>query len=338
MNTIIESGLTTLTRPVGNLEFSFDEFTRKMELINFFSYCREYNLLTTDGEHSRLSLIRKTYNHMLSANYASSSIAEQEWLQLKTSSTSTDRETLWKLYFAQHATTPDEQGLTYAGLSLEAAYRKFLDEYIGEIFTFDENAYITELLSFRLGKVFQDSSTVSEVVSFLKQIYRQASDTCQANETVAILINKRLTDTSGIIDQLHFNITKTFYDQIVVNETYDFTGLDVQDEDSLSTSENNLVQDRVSISVIKVLADLNSVADAIFLRKDITRSDTATMSDSFSYIIGLFQNMNEVIQNEDVALILMNKRFYDGLSIEDDVIWGYVTFGAGKFWSYYFGA
>jgi len=337
-NTILESGITTLTRPVGVQEFSFDDFTRKMELVNFFAYCRSFNLLPVGGDYSRLFLIRLTYNHLLGASHTTSQAAELAWLQLQTSSLLSSREALWKLYFSQHAIVADVQGLTYGGLSLEAAYRKFLAEYVGEIFTFDESAFITELLTFRLSRVYQDSSTVSDVVTFLRQMFRQFSDSCSASDTVAILINRSFSDNSASLDNITMSMNRTFFDSVNVSDTFTFTGGAAQDENSLFTSEGASVNETISLSFIKVVADLTTVVDSISLETSVTFSDQCNVSSSLSFILGGILDVNEVSSNEDVYLILMNKSFFETINVTEDVITGYVGFNAGRFGSYYFGA
>jgi hypothetical protein len=334
--TILERGLTTFTRPEP-LAFEFDGDTKRLELVQYFAYCKTNNLLTTTGEQSRLALTRKTYNHLGAAG-SSAEIAMRTWLQSRIPSAETAIDKLWILYFAKYATVGDSKSVTYEGLSLEAGYRKFLYEFIGAAASYNDKSYVTELVKTSFGKIAADPLAVSELVQTILTVVKSYADSASASESVLVVQNKALPDALQIVDSISLKLTVSISEGVLVSETYSTAGGTSNTNGSSAQADAASATETVSFVVAKVLGDSASVTEAFSLESQLVFSDQASCGDSFTYVITSGDNYLEDVFVQEVVLILFNKAFTDSASVSETQYSGMIGYNGGSYNDYYFSA
>lgn len=330
--TIRDRGISTFTLPE-KLKFSFDVETRKIELNAYFKYCATHNLLVSSGEQSRISLIRKTFNHM-GGSGSTAEDAMRSWLQVQVPSVLTDLNELWKAYFLAYSTTPDSHNVTYAGLSVEAGYRKFLYEFIGLTQNYYDTTVPTDNVKKKMGKRITENQAVTDLVSYMLGNFKTFADNITATSAIVLSQNKKLIDTVNQTDSSYKSFTKVISEGVAIQDTYSILGGALTGyKDSVPLTEIAKFQ------LSKVFTgDSTTLVESIAKKLGKVVTDSVTLSDSASaYIVGANRFSENMFINE-VTLIMLNKNFADTISPSDTALSGYVGFGAGVFGQYIFSA
>lgn len=318
--TIKERGISTITLPAPAV-FSFDEKTRKEELVYYYQYCLTHSLITVTGEQSRTTLIRKTFNH-LGGTGTTWNAAMISWLQGQLTSSSTNLYALWLAYFTLHASTPDDEGITYAGLSVESAYRRFLSDFIGGnvtlvppyIFNSSDPLMVTDSFSFKQGKVFSDTVSPSDAVNFIIHYIRTFSDSLSLSDAMIIKYKKFFNDSVTPSDAFLTRLAKGFADALGVTDSAAFKAGFIK-----AFNDTALVTDTVAIRRLLIYADSFSITDAIMYHLRIIFADSLSLSDSLVATLGFAQLFSEPLDIDDTFFIRLLKVFADSVSMSDSV-------------------
>lgn len=330
--TIRDRGISTFTLP-SKLKFSFDVETRKIELAAYFKYCAQHNLLISSGEQSRISLIRKTFNNM-GGSGATAEEAMRDWLQTQTSSSETDLNALWKAYFLLYSTTPDMNGVTYAGLSVESGYRKFLYEFIGLSQNYYDPVNATDNVSKKLGKVFSDNQAVSDMISYILGAFNVFSDNITATSAVVLTQKKSYVDTINQSDSHYKSFTKVISEGVAIQDVYSLAGTALKGyQDTVNLAEVS----RFHFSKV-LTGDSAALLDSIATKLNLVYSDSIPISDNVTVLLAQSSSQSDSVDMEDVTLIILNKVFTDTITASDTAYSGYIGFGAGVFSQYLFSA
>lgn len=335
--TILDRGITTFTRPEP-LPFDFDNETKKLELVQYYQYCKDNSLISGVGEQSRLALIRKTFTH-LGGIGDTSELTMRSWLQSVLPSSETSLETLWASYFTKYASTPDAQAVTYSGLSVEAGYRKFLREFIGNRAHYSDVAVTTESLKTNLNKSVTEVLTTTESLSTFLTFLRSVSDTCSASETVVILLNNAgYFDNSLISESYSYKITKQLFDTMVVGENIETVGGTSSAPTGKSLAEGLQTVELLNLTVIKVLSDTLTSSEELAHMLDKNLSEVMQGQESISLVMDYQQGVYEFVDlGETIAL--MPQQFYTSiLTTSEEIIADIEGFGAGGFGEFSFNA
>lgn len=284
--TIKERGISAITLPAPTA-FSFDAQTRQLELTYYFQYCLGTGLITVTGEQARTTLIRKTFNH-LGASGSTWEEAMRSWLQGELSSSETNLYKLWQAYFTAHATVADDAGITYADLSVESGYRKFLSDFIGgstpSHLIYTDSVPLADNFRLKQGKFFDEALTMSDAANFIRRYIRTFSDTAAMSDAFSSRLGKGFLDSMTMSDLANFKQKKGFNDVATLSDV--FVAL---------------------FHIIRTYSDTVSITDKLELRRYISASDSVTMSDLLS-LVKLSKAFNDSMALSDLLTLVMNYR------------------------------
>lgn len=335
---ITSSGLSVATQQSAT-PFEFSLETQAMEYLAYLEYCQNNDLLTVAGEQSRRALIKKTFVHK-GGSGDSWREAMRSWLQLQTDSVMTSIEKLWQEYFIQHSIVPDEQGVTYMGMSVEAGYRKFLYQHIGLAENFFSNLMVTDVVYKKVMKTFSDSIGLSDNITsqLVTTALEPLIESTTINDTIAIKLKRNLTgDSFGVTDTpVALKVSKNFVDYITMLDNIHITETD----NSFLTDGLGLT-DSTALAVAKTLAGDDVEFDSnVVLKISKVFEDSIELADSVVdiYLGGLERFDEESYQLDDVVLLLIKKPYSDTITVTDTIYVGYPRYGHGHYNDYFYGA
>jgi hypothetical protein len=329
--TIKDRGLLTTTLPAA-LEFSFDKETRRQELIYYYQYALDNTLITVIGEQSRTALIQKTFAD-LGGSGASWQEAMRSWLQTVIPSAETNLYKLWLAYFVKYATTPDTKGVTYGGLSVEAAYRKFLTDFIGDgssqapfTFNFTNPVFVSDQAVFKQRKVFQDTATLSELVEFIVHSIRAFNDTATLSDAMVLTQKKFFADSFVITDSMVAALKKVFADTVTITDA--FTRLVTF---TRTFNDSATLSETVAYILRIAKADTVTISDSMLYTLAKVFGDTVTISDSVEFLQTLGFDIEEFVTLSDLMLAVLIKNIADTITISDSATFAIGGYNVGNY-------
>lgn len=330
--TIKERGLSTITLPAPR-PFSFDETTRHLELTFYYQYCVLTHIITVTGEQSRTELIRKTFVH-LGATGNTWDAAMRSWLQGKLTSVETDLYKLWQAYFLLYATTGDDEGVTYAGLSMEAAYRRFLSDFIGGgssghspfLLNFNDPLGIADLVKFSQSKAFLDTVTPSDAVNFLHRFIRTFADTMSPSDAVLFRQSKGFLDALALSDAFFVKQGKSFADTVVTSDV-----LATLLHAARAFADTVLATDAMHIRLGIVKADTVLMTDSLLFRLSKAFADSFTVTDALALKMTFKMDIGDFFDIQETLLFRLNKIISDTVSVSDTVVFSLGGYNQGLY-------
>jgi hypothetical protein len=242
---------------------------------------------------------------------------------------------LWQAYFAKYSIVADGEGITYAGLSVEAGYKKYLFENIQSLDSYNDQIASSDAFRTMLGKVFSDPVAATDVMTFVKTMLRTFSDSVTAGTTtVAFSENKGMIDSINSVDSHYLSSTKVFSDSFQILDAFALAGAG----SSLYQSETSM-QDSATILMSKVFSgDAISFSDGISKQQQLVFEDSFSFSDGIDFILGALHTQYDLVEVTEYVLILQMKKFEDSTEIQDGADYGFTDYNGGTFGQYYFGA
>ena len=333
--TVVSNPSLVVNTQLAPAPFEFGAETQAIEYQAYLKYCRTEGLITTPGEQSRKNLIRKTFLDK-GASGGSWRAAMMHWLQAEVDSDATDIYELWLIYFDQFSTTPDSEGVTYDGLSVEGGYRKFLYEHIGLATNFYDTISVTDRVSLRRMLNISGNVTISDSVAH--QLFGSSlSDAASAIEPGSMAVfslNKKLVDAISATDLAKFKLVKGLSDSVSI---VDEVALVMNGIAGISSAIG--LADSLTWHMSKTLpVDTATLADILSLNLKLKAASAISLSDSCVLVEGLFDLHYDEVSATDLVLFLIRKGLSDSISLTDEAALGNPGFGPGFFGDYYFGA
>lgn len=329
--TIKDRGLLTTTLPAP-LEFSFDKQTRRQELLYYYQYAVDNALITVAGEQSRTALIQKAFAD-LGGSGSSWQDTMRDWLQTELSSAETSLYKLWLAYFTTYSSTPDSKGITYASLSVEAAYRKFLSDFIGDgssdppfTFNFNNPMFLSDHAVFKQGKVFQDTAALSEIINFIVHSIRAFGDTVTLSDAMVLTQKKFFADSVTITDEMVATLSKVFADTVSITDG--FTRLVTF---TRTFGDSATLSDAVAYLLTLAPADTVSISDAMLYALAKVFEDEFTMSDAVEFLQTLGFEIEEFCALADAMLLTLIKNVDDTITISDVAVFAVGGYNVGNY-------
>lgn len=334
MTVVNNPGLVVNTQ-LAPAPFEFSAETQAIEYQAYLKYCRTEGLITTPGEQSRKNLIRKTFNDK-GGSGSSWRQAMMNWLQAEVDSSATDIYELWLIYFDQFSTTPDSEGVTYANLSVEAGYRKFLYEHMGLATNFYDTISITDRVAMRRMLNISGNVTISDSVAH--QLFAaslgEAASAIEPGSMAVFSLNKKLIDTISATDLAKFKIVKGLSDSVSI---VDEVALVMNGIAGISSAIG--LSDSATWHMSKTLpVDTATLADVLALTLKLRASSAISLSDDCVLVEGLFDSHYDEVSTHDLVLFLIRKGLSDSITLTDEAALGNPGFGPGFFGDYYYGA
>jgi hypothetical protein len=258
----------------------------------------------------------------------------REWLQGQTGSMLTHLYDLWLSYFDAHRTVPDDQGVTYEGLSVETGYRKFLYDFLGLAQNFYDTLPMADSVRRVLTKFFNDSVAVSDTFNILTNSALLFEDNVPFTGTVVLTQRKALADTLNLSDSFKLTMRKQVSDKVFTLDAFTLTDQQMHVfQDTLGVTD-----ELSSLVMTKVFAgDAVSVLDSLKILQDKRITDSVALSDSMTLFTGAARVNFDNVEIEERILLLQIKKISDTISLSDEFFHGFAFFGGGHFGEYYNG-
>jgi hypothetical protein len=330
--TIAERGLISTTIETNSV-FSFDKDTRTVEANAYYIYCLQNSLILPNQEYSRTTLILKTYNHK-GASGTDSDTTMRNWLKSVIPSTENNLEVLWEAYFIKYATAADAEGVTYAGLSVEAAYRKYLYANIGLNGYFYDRLKLADQVGIIQRKPAASTATLADVVAFYRDYGRSATDSVNTVETTLLSFNKPFVDSLTVAEAYAILQTKALNDEVSIVDSADKVMSYAR-----AISEIFNVTEGMKLVFSKTFgADIVTVADAIAKTERKVVVDSVSFEDNLAIVIGYARSSAEgVVVNEAIALV-MSVAIPDAVTLNDNLLYGFNGYAAEQYGAWNYGA
>jgi len=231
-------------------------------------------------------------------------LAMRDFLQLAVPSGETDLNELWIAYFDKYSSTPDDENVTYAGLSMESAYRKFLSQNVGgnsQYYpVFNDQVLFSEKSQFKFTKRFSDQAYLADVALILLGKIAAFTDSLELQDFFLPRRTSFYQDYYELLDQANFFVGKGFFDSVTLSEI--FTAVKKM---TRVFNDSVAMTDSLKIKHYPRFSDAVSPSDALALRYKTTRADSVTMTDSFDKINFTSRYFDYVLLDETLVFTLI---------------------------------
>lgn len=254
------------------------------------------------GGYGYLGYSETAYNEVILNNNVGQrtlwSDAMRDWLQITIPSGETDLNELWIQYFEKYSTVPDSASITYAGLSVEDAYRKFIIKNIsGNVDLepiFSDQFALGETIKFKLKKFFNDTTSLDDAALIIMRHIRSFSDDFTLNDGLIFGQKKFFDDTVTMLDDFIMRLGKGFHDTFTLEDLSSFVrNIRRSFSDPVSLTEG------LKFIYTPRFADALTLDDALQLIYKSTYDDDVTLDDSLDSLMYIYRYEDPVFLTDD---------------------------------------